>query len=192
MPAFLVDEDVPRSTAPALRQAGYLAEDVRDVGLRGHPDQDIFAYAQAHGQILVTADKRLRQRRELPSGQPPRIGSTPCSQRTIDQPGQPRAYARSVRPYRRRTVRAAGQRRSRTDPSPSPGSEPDLTTEATTALLRQCDFAIVNVRLVEKWVLLPIDHCSCSRTSWANSGAERAMLRRTCTTVSGGCFSGAA
>ena len=42
---FLVDEDMPRSTAVILRQAGYQAEDVRDVGLRGHTDEEIFAYA---------------------------------------------------------------------------------------------------------------------------------------------------
>lgn len=29
---FLIDEDMPRSTALMLRQAGYEAEDVRDVG----------------------------------------------------------------------------------------------------------------------------------------------------------------
>ena len=35
---FVVDDDMPRSTAPALRQAGGPAEDVRDVGLAGHED----------------------------------------------------------------------------------------------------------------------------------------------------------
>ncbi|HLA80651.1 MAG TPA: DUF5615 family PIN-like protein [Thermoleophilia bacterium] len=54
---FLVDEDMPRSTARALRQAGYTALDVRDIGLRGHSDADVFAYAQAHNLVLVTADK---------------------------------------------------------------------------------------------------------------------------------------
>jgi len=42
---FLVDEDMPRSTAVALRTAGYTADDVRDVGLRGQRDADIFAHA---------------------------------------------------------------------------------------------------------------------------------------------------
>jgi hypothetical protein len=32
---FLTDEDVPRSTAKILRESGYDAVDVRDVGLRG-------------------------------------------------------------------------------------------------------------------------------------------------------------
>lgn len=56
-PEFLVDEDMPRSTARAPRQAGYVASDVRDVGLRGHSDADVFAYALAHNLVLVTADK---------------------------------------------------------------------------------------------------------------------------------------
>ena len=54
---FLIDEDMPRSTALALRQAGHTAMDVRDVGLRGRADADVFAYAQAHDLALVTADK---------------------------------------------------------------------------------------------------------------------------------------
>lgn len=48
---------MPRSTATALREAGHDVEDVRDVGLRGHSDDDVFAYAQAHGALLITADK---------------------------------------------------------------------------------------------------------------------------------------
>lgn len=54
---FLVDEDMPRSTAVTLRTTGHDATDVRDVGLRGHSDADVFAYAQGHGAVLVTADK---------------------------------------------------------------------------------------------------------------------------------------
>jgi predicted nuclease of predicted toxin-antitoxin system len=53
---FVVDEDMPRSTAVVLRQAGHAADDVRDVGLRSRPDPEILAYAQAHGAVLVTAD----------------------------------------------------------------------------------------------------------------------------------------
>lgn len=44
--SFLVDEDMPQSTVPALRAGGYAAEDVRDVGLRSQPDSAVFAYAQ--------------------------------------------------------------------------------------------------------------------------------------------------
>ncbi|MBI4563224.1 MAG: DUF5615 family PIN-like protein [Planctomycetes bacterium] len=39
----LVDEALPRSLAKALRDTGTEATDVRDVGLRGRPDSEIFA-----------------------------------------------------------------------------------------------------------------------------------------------------
>lgn len=54
---FLVDEDMPRSTARALDQAGYVAVDVRDVGLRGHSDAEVFAYAQANGRTPAIAEE---------------------------------------------------------------------------------------------------------------------------------------
>jgi len=38
---FLTDEDVPRSTARILREAGFDATDVRDVGLRGKSDEEV-------------------------------------------------------------------------------------------------------------------------------------------------------
>ena len=47
---------MPRSTARILRGAGYTADDVRDVGLRGHSDADVFAYAQGHSLTVITAD----------------------------------------------------------------------------------------------------------------------------------------
>lgn len=53
---FLVDEDLPRSTAKALSAAGYEALDVRDVGLRGAKDRDILAYACQNKMTVVTAD----------------------------------------------------------------------------------------------------------------------------------------
>jgi len=65
---FLIDEDMPRSTAIALRQAGHAAEDVRDVGLRGRSDQEIFDHAQAQGTILITADKGFASVLRFPLG----------------------------------------------------------------------------------------------------------------------------
>lgn len=68
MHRFLVDEDVPRSTAHALRAAGYEAEDVRDVGLRGHSDSDVFAYAQAQAATLISCDKGFTNLLNFPVG----------------------------------------------------------------------------------------------------------------------------
>jgi predicted nuclease of predicted toxin-antitoxin system len=53
---FLVDEDLPRSLARLLRTAGVETEDVRDLNLRGEPDDAIFAYAVSHDFALLTAD----------------------------------------------------------------------------------------------------------------------------------------
>ena len=53
---FLTDEDVPCSTARVLRNAGFDAVDVRDVGLRGKKDHEVFDYAQREGRLLITCD----------------------------------------------------------------------------------------------------------------------------------------
>lgn len=53
---FLTDEDVPRSTARILREAGFDAVDTRDVGLRGKSDAEVFAYAQQENRLLITCD----------------------------------------------------------------------------------------------------------------------------------------
>ncbi len=53
---FLVDENLPRSLAPRLRAAGFKVQDVRDLGLRGAPDETIFEFARSSGLVLVTGD----------------------------------------------------------------------------------------------------------------------------------------
>lgn len=54
--AFLVDENTSRTLVSALRAAGYMAEHVYDAGLQGHLDADVYAYAQAHKQTIITID----------------------------------------------------------------------------------------------------------------------------------------
>lgn len=56
MPRFLVDEDLPRSLVRLLREAGIQAEDARDAGLRGRPDDEVLEYAASQGLVLLTAD----------------------------------------------------------------------------------------------------------------------------------------
>lgn len=68
MPRFFLDEDMPYSAAEALQRAGYVAQHVRDVGLRSRPDPDVFRYAQDHGAVLVTADLDFSDLREYPLG----------------------------------------------------------------------------------------------------------------------------
>ena len=50
---FLVDENLPRSLVPALRRAGFDAEDVRDRGLGGRDDVEVLAYAMSYRRIVM-------------------------------------------------------------------------------------------------------------------------------------------
>lgn len=54
---FVIDEDLPRSVAPAIERLGYKAMDVRDHGLRGACDARVFAFAQSMKAVLVTGDR---------------------------------------------------------------------------------------------------------------------------------------
>ena len=56
MPKFVIDEDMPRSTARALVEEGYEVKDVRDHGYRGSSDAEIYRFAQEEGAILLTGD----------------------------------------------------------------------------------------------------------------------------------------
>ena len=56
MARFYIDENLPRSLAPALLAAGFAAEDVRDSGRRGLADDEIIGYARAAGFVLLTSD----------------------------------------------------------------------------------------------------------------------------------------
>lgn len=65
---LLIDEDLPRSLAPLLRAAGYEVFDVRDVGLRGRPDHDIFLSAQQREAALVSGDRGFANILSYPPG----------------------------------------------------------------------------------------------------------------------------
>lgn len=58
---FLVDENLPARLTEYLRGEGYEAEHAYDVGLRGRPDADVFAYARTAGATLVTQDHDLER-----------------------------------------------------------------------------------------------------------------------------------
>ncbi len=51
-----VDESLPRAVAVALREAGYDARDVRDLGLRGSSDRALLEKAASENSILVSGD----------------------------------------------------------------------------------------------------------------------------------------
>ena len=53
---FIIDEDMPRSTAKVLELQGYKALDIRDCGLRGKSDEEIFKFAQKEKGVILTGD----------------------------------------------------------------------------------------------------------------------------------------
>lgn len=53
---FLIDEDLPRSTGRILSEKGFQVVDVRDIGLRGATDEDIFQEANQIKATVITAD----------------------------------------------------------------------------------------------------------------------------------------
>lgn len=53
---FLIDEDIPRSTAKVLRNRGYKVLDVRDCALRGEADEEVFKFAQKEKAVILTGD----------------------------------------------------------------------------------------------------------------------------------------
>ncbi len=65
---FLIDEDLPRSTAEALRLKGYNALDVRDCGLRGKSDEEVFEFSQKEKAILLTGDLDFGNIHHFPVG----------------------------------------------------------------------------------------------------------------------------
>ncbi len=70
---FLIDEDLPRSTANLLREAGFESVDVRDIGLRGAKDDVIFLRAKEENYIIITGDLGFANSLRYPLGSHPGI-----------------------------------------------------------------------------------------------------------------------
>ncbi len=62
----LVDENMPRSLQPLLAAIGMSVQDVRDIGLRGRPDSEVLAAAEASDAIVVTRDRGFCAHRTWP------------------------------------------------------------------------------------------------------------------------------
>ncbi|MGA3086333.1 MAG: DUF5615 family PIN-like protein [Thermodesulfobacteriota bacterium] len=56
MPKFVIDEDMPRSTAKTLITNGFEALDIRDYGLRGKNDDEVFKFAQTNRAVFLTGN----------------------------------------------------------------------------------------------------------------------------------------
>lgn len=64
---FLVDENMPRSLLKEMATLNFDAQDVRDVGLLGHPDDEVFEFAAASDAIIITRDHGFTYQRNWPA-----------------------------------------------------------------------------------------------------------------------------
>jgi len=53
---FLLDADMPCSSAKVIRSIGYDVEDVRDIGMKSARDREIIKYALDNSRIIITKD----------------------------------------------------------------------------------------------------------------------------------------
>ncbi|MBM4350222.1 MAG: hypothetical protein FJ106_10115 [Deltaproteobacteria bacterium] len=65
---ILVDEDMPRPTAGLLQSLSIDAIDLRDVGLKGATDAEVFGYAQKQEMIIISRDKEFGNIVKYPLG----------------------------------------------------------------------------------------------------------------------------
>lgn len=56
MPQFLIDENLSPLLARYLRQLQYRAKAVRELGLKGKSDEEIFSFCEKKKRIIITAD----------------------------------------------------------------------------------------------------------------------------------------
>lgn len=54
---FLVDENMPRTLAPKIAAMGFTVQDVRDIGLQGRPDNEVFEAAISFDAVIITRDR---------------------------------------------------------------------------------------------------------------------------------------
>lgn len=65
---IVIDEDLHRSLGEVLRKLGHEVFDVRDHGLRGKSDEDIFRFAQEKRAILFSGDLGFSNVLQFPPG----------------------------------------------------------------------------------------------------------------------------
>lgn len=64
----VIDEDVPRSTGKILKEHGYKVKDIRDYGLRGAEDEEIYGFAHREKAVIITCDRGFGNILRFPLG----------------------------------------------------------------------------------------------------------------------------
>lgn len=77
---FLVDQNVDPGVAALLRDSGWNAKHVGEVGLLGQPDENILARAQRDDRILLTHDPDFLNDRAFPPHRNPGVIILPGAQ----------------------------------------------------------------------------------------------------------------
>jgi len=70
---FLVDESLGKGVGRVIRDQGWNAVFVDEVGLNGHSDEDVYAFAWREDRILLTHDLDFLDDRRFPSHRNPGI-----------------------------------------------------------------------------------------------------------------------
>lgn len=63
---LLIDENMPRSLAGELVALGFTVQDARDIGLVGHPDEEVFQVACSTDAVIITRDRCFTEERNWP------------------------------------------------------------------------------------------------------------------------------
>jgi Domain of unknown function (DUF5615) len=63
---LLVDESLGIAVTEVIREVGWNVVDVSEVGLTGHPDENVFAYALREDRILLTHDVDFLDDKKFP------------------------------------------------------------------------------------------------------------------------------
>ncbi len=59
---------MPRSTGKILKEQGYDVKDIRDYGLRGTADEEIYEFAQKEKAVILTGDRDFGNILRFPLG----------------------------------------------------------------------------------------------------------------------------
>lgn len=65
---IVIDEDLHRSLGETLKKLGHEVLDIRDYGLRGKTDEEVFAFAQQQNAVLCSADLGFANTLTFPLG----------------------------------------------------------------------------------------------------------------------------
>lgn len=69
MSKIIIDEDLHRSVSEPLERLGYEPIDIRDYGLRGSTDQEVYAFAQRNEAAIISGDKDFSNIVRFPLGE---------------------------------------------------------------------------------------------------------------------------